>query len=515
MAYRDPFFWRRCTRAFLLFIAATSGASTGGCGGDSKPGVAVATAPASLKFCNSLGGDVELRVGAVVIKAPADQCAPAISLPCLEIPSGAQTITLSTGGATVYSQQFSIEPGAFYSTRAMNDAAGKPTLSATTLPNGGACAADNPLGGTINPGQPDAGVPDAAPPPPAATTAGKFCHDLKTTSMPSLDLELVVGTVHLKASTNGCSSPVNQACGGLPVGTSKAEVFQGGKSIASATVTLQANREYVIDLDLDANKQVVITANPLKPEFKCATLDPYAGSAPPPPPPPGSTTPGKFCHSLNTASMPQVELELVVGGTLHLKATTAGCSTPLPMACGGLPVGASSVEVFQGPKSIATGMVMIDANKEYIIDLSLDANKQIVINANPLKPEFKCATLDPYAMTMPPPPPPPPAATAQFRLCTVVENVPDGAEGEVTVGTQTFKAVNKTCMPAQGTACAALPAGPATFTAKFMGMPLPPLTITIPAAGELVGAFITDKTTMKPTFLVSKVPAGKTCATYP
>ena len=113
---------------------------------------------------------------------------------------------------------------------------------------------------------PDGGTTQPQPP------RGKFCNGLQNKDGSSLTMLLKVGNANMFAVTGKCS-----ACQNLPAGKQNLELWFKGEATAAATgsTTLKGGTEYIFLSNLDTNNAATVEGGPLKPEYKCATVDPF------------------------------------------------------------------------------------------------------------------------------------------------------------------------------------------------------------------------------------------------
>jgi hypothetical protein len=146
-----------------------------GCGGDSNGGTGtdLDRGTATLKFCNSLGAEVELSIGKtnpVRLRALPNECSTAVGQPCSTVPAGTQDIALLSGGLVVFSQANMITAGSAIVVTAKPDAAGKPGIGASIVASPTICASETPFGSGPGPGI-KPGIP-MTPTTPGTTTPG-------------------------------------------------------------------------------------------------------------------------------------------------------------------------------------------------------------------------------------------------------------------------------------------------------------------------------------------------------
>lgn len=147
-------------------------------------------------------------------------------------------------------------------------------------PNGYTCnAKDNvchregecPAGVSGCPRAPDGGT-TKPPEGGAGTVKGKFCNGLQNKDGSKFSSSLVIGAIALTAKSGLCSP-----CTALPVGKHKLSLLMEGdwQPPPTGSVTLDKGKEYLFWSDLDTSNQIKLEGGSLKPEYKCATTNPF------------------------------------------------------------------------------------------------------------------------------------------------------------------------------------------------------------------------------------------------
>lgn len=101
---------------------------------------------------------------------------------------------------------------------------------------------------------------------------GKFCNGLQNKNGTTLTMLLKVGNANMFAQTGKCS-----ACQNLPAGKQTIELWIKDEAAATATgsTTLKGGKEYIFLSSLDKDNLASVEGGELKPEYKCATVDPF------------------------------------------------------------------------------------------------------------------------------------------------------------------------------------------------------------------------------------------------
>ena len=211
----------------------------------------------------------------------------------------------------------------------------------------------------------------------------KFCNNLGFMSGMPAELEMVIGSLRLKAKTGECSPPSFAACTGLASGTYTAQLLLQGGLIASRSVTIAAGGEHPFVADRDqANMTLVLADGKLSAGGKCANFGfvpiPPTDGGPPadakPPsdagPPPGSRAKVKFCSEVMRGQTP-TNLDLVIG-TTKLTAVTSRCNSAPGEACVDVPTGRVRLSLQEAGMEITSVMADLQPNVEYTVSAELD-----------------------------------------------------------------------------------------------------------------------------------------------
>ena len=237
--------------------------------GNSTDAAVVPVGQAVVKFCNALRkGDgtqmeMELVVGSMRFKAGSIRCTPTSGAMCPGMPAGPVNIQLLREGQVVATQQMTLESSGQYFFESGYDSAAKMyVIKANKLPLGQKCSDVNY--------QPVAFM--------------KFCHNLvvgdMNTQMP-VDLDLVVGTTKVTATTGQCNTMDGWACTDVRTGMQKVSLQRNGAEVTSTTAMFEPDAEYAIRAVVEPGmNRPSLSVVKLPREQTCAS---YKPPAPPPP----------------------------------------------------------------------------------------------------------------------------------------------------------------------------------------------------------------------------------------
>jgi hypothetical protein len=257
-------------------------------------------------------------------------------------------------GSEVFNQEVGFEAGQQYGVvSSLDSATQKVGLGGGKLPAGQQCATYNPFGGGGDP------------------AVGRFCHNLAMEPMVPLQLDLVIGSVRLSASTGSCSSPSTQMCPSLPTGNVTAQLLFDGMMVTSKQLNLEPGRAYLFSLGLDSAGQPLINSETLASATACTTAVPMGGGGMMMmPPPAGAKTTVKFCNRLvASAGKPNVA-DVVTQDGVKFSARPGQCAPAKGMACSQVNAGTNSLTLSLDGTAVGTATGNFPADREMYITLA-------------------------------------------------------------------------------------------------------------------------------------------------
>ena len=207
------------------------------------------------------------------------------------------------------------------------------------------------------------------------------------------ELDLVIGDVHMKATTKGCSSPQGQMCQALPSGASTAELYLGDMLISSKMLTIDPTKQYLFGLAPAVGMEPDITITALPAGASCAsTGSSGASGGGTPPPPPSQTTGVKFCNRLGASAG---VAELKVGANITLQANPGACA-PMPgAACASAASGPTMVTLTLGGQEQGGGSITLPAGQDVVIMVLADAAGDPTLDAMGIPSGMSCSMYEP------------------------------------------------------------------------------------------------------------------------
>lgn len=339
---------------------------------------------ANVKFCNAINGPsgpikVSLTLGGLKLEAMSGTCAPDSG--CQSMTAGNARLSFTMDNKEVFAQEIGVESGQQYLVVATVDRASqKVQLGGGKLPPQAACASANPFPMGSQPTEPGPGPNQAV---------GKFCHGLSVQGSGEVELELMIGTVSMKARTGGCSVPDGAACTSLPVGNHVASLLFEGAEQARTNVTIEGGKQYLIDLDVSPAGMPTINVEALPAGVACTAAG--GGSAPPPqpPPPPGSTTEVKLCNRLPAGSG---TAEISIGNGVTLMAAPGQCAPMRGTMCPKVPAGPTMLELSIDGNPLGMGTANLPAGA---VSLNLRPNAgSIGVQVQTIPAGMMCAAFE-------------------------------------------------------------------------------------------------------------------------
>jgi hypothetical protein len=364
-----------------------------------------------------------------------------------------------------------------------------------------------PMG--MNPGNTMSGSMNGA----GGTSSGmatlKFCNAVSKQSG-SVELELVIGSLRLKAPSGSCAP--TSGCSTVPSGKAHLVFNMDGKEVFAQDIAIDGGSEYVVISTVDQGSQKVgLGGGKLKSGATCAKENPFPNGSSPGGGP--VATAGKFCHSLSVNDGMPVTLTLIVGD-VSMSALSRGCSTDLGRMCLGLKAGATKATLMLGDQEVTSKDITIDDGKEYLFTLGLNGGTP-VIQSQALPAGNTCANTGPSGGGAQPPggTTPPPAGMAEFKLCNKLPAMANGNVVELAVGDVTLTAKPGTCSPMKGAPCSKAPTGATVITIAIDGQELGSANANLPAAAFTFDVS-EDPTTGDLSIDPTEVPSGMTCSNF-
>lgn len=220
---------------------------------------------------------------------------------------------------------------------------------------------------------------------PAGQAVVKFCNPIRRVDGNPIEMELVVGSLRLKASTRECTPALEMACQGLPAGPVKMQLLRDGMMLATRDVTLDQSGQYLVYARFDGMNSIDVMKLAVGqncPEFSF---------------PPVSYL--KFCNQIVArdamGAVMDVSLDLV-WGMEKVTAVSRTCNTMDNLACYYTRSGQVRLALQDAGKEIAFLMANLAPNANYGVLAQVDATtRQPKLVLVPLQPGQTCASYKP------------------------------------------------------------------------------------------------------------------------
>ena len=341
-------------------------------------------------------------------------------------------------------------------------------------------------GGNMTP-VPGTNMPGTSPIPTTGGGSGeaqlKFCNGIGS-DKGAIDVEIAVGTLHVKVPSGTCTPAPGQACLLVPAGQSRISFSTGGKEVFAQDVALEPGQQYLVVSTVDkVSQKVGLGGGKLPAGAQCASADPFAGAGTAP----GGMATAKFCHILgksdNMGGQLPLQLELAIGD-VHMTANSQGCSIPNGQPCQAVPAGATTASLYRDGQLVTSAPVTIEAGREYLFGLNL-VEKRPVIAGAALSGAQSCSGVSARdTMALPalgPAPPPGPGAGTGIKLCN---RLPAGVAEMMVGDALVLTAKPGECSTMKGTACQQVPSGPTAIVISIDGEQVLDTTETLPEGRE-------------------------------